>query len=320
MNPAIGNNFSSDNEMPLVDICLYTYNHEKYISEAIESVLMQQTNFNYRIIIGEDCSTDNTRAICVEYQKKYPEKIVLILQEKNLGAINNSFIVHNTCTSKYVAILEGDDFWTDPLKLQKQVDFMENNATSAACFHKAQSERVEKIENEKLSYSIEDVIALPSTGWVIMTSTIMYRKKAVGTLPLWLLKLKVGDWPIIMLASINGTIDFINETMSNYRVNPTSLMHRPDYSTIKIVHYLIQLFHEFNKYTNYTYKYQIYKQLLFLLYQAVNYYKSEKNWYKYFIQKTIYNHYKIKLRFKPDNLKMLALFLFNYPLLIFKSI
>ena len=196
-------------EEALVDICLYTYNHENYIAEAIEGILMQQTTFAYRIVIGEDCSTDNTRAICIEYKKKYPDKFKLILQPKNLGAINNSFIVHNTCNAKYVAILEGDDYWTDPMKLQKQVNFMENNIDSAACFHKAHSER-NKIFNEKPSYDIDDVISLPSTGWVIMTSSIMYRKQAVGTLPPWLLKLKVGDWPIIMLASINGTINFIN--------------------------------------------------------------------------------------------------------------
>ena len=112
---------------PLVSVHMITYNHEKYIAQAIESALMQKTNFDYEIVIGEDCSTDKTRKIVDTYAKKYPDKIKLILNEKNIGMIPNFIKTLNMCRGKYIAMLEGDDYWTDPYKLQKQVDFLETN-------------------------------------------------------------------------------------------------------------------------------------------------------------------------------------------------
>jgi glycosyltransferase involved in cell wall biosynthesis len=115
----------------LVHIEMITYNHESYIRQAIESVLMQKTSFKYRLIIGEDCSTDLTASIVREYAEKYPEKITAIINEKNLGWVENIKQVRDVITAKYVAMLEGDDYWTDPLKLQKQVDLIEK--TNADC-------------------------------------------------------------------------------------------------------------------------------------------------------------------------------------------
>lgn len=110
---------------PLVNIVMPTYNHDKYISQAIESVLMQQCSFNYQIIIGEDYSKDTTREICKKYQKDYPKQILLLENEVNLGLIRNYKKILDVCTAKYLAILESDDFWIDPFKLQKQVDILE---------------------------------------------------------------------------------------------------------------------------------------------------------------------------------------------------
>jgi len=109
-----------------VSVCMITYNHEPYIRQAIEGVLMQKCNFPIELIIGEDCSTDNTRHICNEYTAKYPE-INLLPSEINLGVILNFFKTLQASTGKYIAICEGDDYWTDPYKLQKQVDFLEAN-------------------------------------------------------------------------------------------------------------------------------------------------------------------------------------------------
>ena len=112
-----------------VSICMITYNHENFIAQAIEGVLMQKTNFQFELIIGEDCSTDSTRKICIEYQKKFPDKIKLRLPEMNLGGDLN-FIqnLENCCQGyKYTAMCEGDDFWIDPNKLQQQVDYLQQN-------------------------------------------------------------------------------------------------------------------------------------------------------------------------------------------------
>jgi len=110
-----------------VSVLMLTYNHENYIKLAIEGVLMQKTNFNFELIIGEDYSTDKTRDIVLDYKNKYPDKIKLVLQEKNVGPSKNFIDILNISSGKYIAICEGDDYWIDPYKLQKQVDFLENN-------------------------------------------------------------------------------------------------------------------------------------------------------------------------------------------------
>jgi len=113
---------------PLVSIWMITYNHEKYLSQALEGVLMQKTSFNYEIVIGEDCSTDGTRNVLESYVKKYSNLIKPLFHDKNVGAFRNAYeFVLPLCHGKYIACLEGDDFWTDPFKLQKQVDFLEKN-------------------------------------------------------------------------------------------------------------------------------------------------------------------------------------------------
>jgi glycosyltransferase involved in cell wall biosynthesis len=111
-----------------VSVWMITYNHQNYISQAIESVLMQKTNFDFEIVIGEDCSTDNTRDIVKDYEIRHPKIIKAIYQEKNVGAMANAFkFTLPMCRGEYIAFLEGDDYWIDPFKLQKEVDFMEQN-------------------------------------------------------------------------------------------------------------------------------------------------------------------------------------------------
>ncbi|MFV8339783.1 glycosyltransferase [Flavobacterium sp. LB3P21] len=112
---------------PLLSICLITYNHEKFIRQAIEGVLIQKVDFDWELIIADDCSTDRTKEIILEYKEKHPDFIKLILQEKNGGAAKNWMDLITTPKSKYIAYFEGDDYWSDPLKLQKQIDFLEQN-------------------------------------------------------------------------------------------------------------------------------------------------------------------------------------------------
>lgn len=122
-------------QLPMVSIAILAYNHELFIAEAIEGALMQETSFPYKIVIAEDCSTDKTREIVLKYQKKYPEKITLILQNKNVGSKQNNIDILSNLDGKYIATCEGDDYWTDPLKLQKQVDFLEQNHHYIAASH-----------------------------------------------------------------------------------------------------------------------------------------------------------------------------------------
>lgn len=121
---------------PLLSIVTITYNHEPYIRKCIEGVLMQQVNFPIEFIIAEDCSTDGTLAICKEYAEKYPDLIKLITSENNVGAIANERRAMKAAKGKYIAFCEGDDYWTDPLKLQKQVDFLEEHLDYSVTFHR----------------------------------------------------------------------------------------------------------------------------------------------------------------------------------------
>lgn len=116
-----------------VSACIITYNQEHYIAQCLESVLAQVVSFDYEIVIGEDKSTDGTLAICREYALKYPDKIKLIERETNLGMVGNWMSTIESCNGKYIAICEGDDYWTDYSKLQKQVDFMELNSDHVIC-------------------------------------------------------------------------------------------------------------------------------------------------------------------------------------------
>ena len=110
---------------PLVSVRVVTYNQEKYIGECLDGVLKQVTDFEYEIVIGEDCSQDRTREICFEYQKRHPDKIRVLWWHENVRAMGgNQARTQAHCRGEYIALLEGDDYWTDPLKLQKQVDLI----------------------------------------------------------------------------------------------------------------------------------------------------------------------------------------------------
>lgn len=111
----------------VVNVVMVTYNQDKYISQAIESALEQKCDFKFRIIISDDCSTDTTADICYSYQEKYPDKILFRRNKSNLGLVRNYQKAFSLCTAKYIAILEGDDYWTDTYKLNKQVDILEKD-------------------------------------------------------------------------------------------------------------------------------------------------------------------------------------------------
>jgi glycosyltransferase involved in cell wall biosynthesis len=119
----------------MVSVCCITYNHEQYIAGALDSFLMQQTNFEFEILVGEDCSQDGTKSVIQGYMDRYPGRIRLMHHEPNIGAIRNQVDVITKAKGKYIALCDGDDFWTDQRKLQKQVDFLEANPEYVICCH-----------------------------------------------------------------------------------------------------------------------------------------------------------------------------------------
>ena len=117
--------------MPLLSVCMTTYNHERYIAQAIESVLCQQTTFAVEVVIGEDCSTDGTLQICSEYENCYPDRVRIIASEHNVGMHENYRRTIEACRGKYIAMLDGDDWFSDTQKLQMQVELLEKCVTPA---------------------------------------------------------------------------------------------------------------------------------------------------------------------------------------------
>lgn len=172
----------------IVSVCMITYNHENFISEAIEGILLQKTTFPIELIIGEDCSTDDTRKIVIEYVKKYPEIIRPILPENNLGISKNFLETMQAATGKYIALCEGDDYWTDPYKLQKQVDFLEANKEYSMCGHRFQyfyqetSEFKDDYFKKMFSGNQKQItLTLEDFYWVTLPQilTLMIRKDAL---------------------------------------------------------------------------------------------------------------------------------------------
>lgn len=171
----------------VVSVSMITYNHEAFIAQAIEGVLMQQTNFPFELIIGEDCSTDNTRDICIKYRDTYPSVIRLRLPEKNLGVKENAKENDHACSGKYIAYCEGDDYWIDPLKLQKQVDFLEQHPQHDACCHRYlifDEDTKEWSDDHKGRFFEEHPEGITFNNvfnmryWLTKTMTMVYRKNA----------------------------------------------------------------------------------------------------------------------------------------------
>jgi glycosyltransferase involved in cell wall biosynthesis len=207
-----------------VSVCMITYNQEKYIEQAIESVMMQETDFDYELVIGEDCSTDRTREIGIAYQNKYPDKIHLLLHDKNLGMMQNFVQTYRACSGQYIALLDGDDYWTLATKLQLQASFLDVNLHHAMCFTRASV--FSEIEGHVLYYlptpqyqgpilSIEDLLRFNS----IATCSVMLRGGLLPEFPEGFLSLKMGDWPLYIMLAQYGKIGYIDQVAATYRIH-----------------------------------------------------------------------------------------------------
>lgn len=256
----------------LVSVNCITYNQEDYIRDTIESVLMQITDFQYELLIGEDCSTDNTLQIVEKYAREYPDKIRIITSENNVGARQNSVRLQRESKGKYIAICEGDDYWIDPYKLQKQVDYMEANPTCTLCFHNAFLVRDAKKDDEKKPSLIKtsnpyydkkksnfNAGELALFGF-IPTSSFMYRKEFLDDPPEWYYTAVVGDNALKLITASHGYAHFIDDNLGVYRIDvKNSIMDKwkkeagqKDKQIARNQGY-IELLDNFNEYSNYVY-------------------------------------------------------------------
>lgn len=209
-----------------VSVCMITYNHEKYIKQAIENILCQKTNFDFELIITNDCSTDTTDAIINDIIKSNPNgyKIKYYNQKSNLGMMRNFQFALDQSSSKYIALCEGDDYWIDSDKLQNQVDFLNSNSDYAICFHQVSVDDNGIIAKDTITPKVASTTTIMdlAKGNYIHTPSVMYRNNLISKFPDYFQKTPVGDYFLLMLNAKYGKIKYIDKTMAVYRVHDTS--------------------------------------------------------------------------------------------------
>jgi glycosyltransferase involved in cell wall biosynthesis len=214
---------NKDNDDVVVSVCITAYNHGKYIAQALDSILMQEVDFRYEIVVGEDCSTDNTRAILLSYKERFPDKLKLLLHKKNMGAKKNVITTLRNCSGKYIAMLDGDDYWIDPEKLRIQIALMEENPDCHMSFHPAEA-RIENAQSgrviarqakENKIFTGSEVI-LGGGGFAPTASTI-FNREVIDNLPDFFEETPVGDYYMQILGSVHGGALYIDRVMSVYR-------------------------------------------------------------------------------------------------------
>ncbi len=208
---------------PAVSALIITYNHERYIRQALDGVLAQQTTFPFEIIVSEDCSTDGTAEIVESYVARYPGRIRFIRSEVNLRDNEVALRAMRMARGRYITFLDGDDYWVSTDKLQAQVDFMEANPDSAVTYHDVErvtddGEVVRVMRGLGHRGTIADLIK----GNFIGTCSVMLRRTAVAEVPDWINALPAGDWPLYFLAARSGFIDHIEGIVSRYRIHGES--------------------------------------------------------------------------------------------------
>ena len=214
-----------------------TYNQEKYIEQCIKSILNQKTKFSFQLLVSDDGSTDKTKEILKEYESKYPDKLKVIYNSKNLGAMKNFVKTLNLANTEYVALCDGDDFWTDENKLQKQVDYLDKHPNYSICFHQTliffEDESRQSILhpiNLAENLTLKDLIKEN----FIPANTVVYRwiyREKNSLKKDFPKKIVPGDYFLHFKHAKEGKIHYINEQMSSYRKQPSGmwyLLDQPD--------------------------------------------------------------------------------------------
>ena len=237
---------------PVVSVSMITYNHEQYIRQAIEGVMMQKTDFEFELVIGEDASQDKTREICFEYQKKYPEKIRVLWWYKNVSRLGgNGRRVKAHCRGDFIAFCEGDDYWIDPLKLQKQIEIMRRNPSVALCFGRSRvlEQCTGEISDEVSNNSPDGLVSgeefskqrlfgfmkgvngpsIPNSSTRTLTAVI--RKPVLQMMfdrfqEIFTMSLRLGDTTMWLGGACFGDIFFMTDVMGIYRMNSSGITRR----------------------------------------------------------------------------------------------
>ena len=225
-------NWPKNWNVPVVSIQCITFNQESYIAQALDSFLMQETTFPFQVVVHDDASTDNTANIIREYEAKYPLIIKPIYEVENQFSKHDgslSRIINPCLKGEFVAFCEGDDFWINPSKLQKQVDFLKSNSDYSMCFHRAQLKyekegltcrlKCDNIENRE--YAPKEMLE----RWIVPTASIVMRRKCLDYTIKGSKRMLSGDIFIVLRCGALGKIRGMNDCMSVYRVQENGVTY-----------------------------------------------------------------------------------------------
>ena len=228
-------NWKGDHDAPVVSVCCITYNHEPYIAEAIDGFLIQQTDFPFEIIVRDDCSTDNTASIIREYVEEYPDIIKPIFESENQYSkgVRPMPVVFKQAVGEYFALCEGDDYWVDSLKLQRQVDGLKHNDQCSFAGHDVNIVESDKafigkhskgrINDKWNTGVVNSRIALSAVWSVPHTSAMLFRRKDLDMEIITLDNFLGGDYILFVSLCAKGDLYYINKIMSEYRKHKTSV-------------------------------------------------------------------------------------------------
>ncbi len=205
-------------------VMLKAFDHEPFIAQALDSALAQRTTFPFEIVVGEDRSSDRTRAIAARYARAEPRRVRLLDRPTRVGMVRNTMDLYAASDAEYLAWLDGDDYWTSPDKLQKQVEWLDRHPAHTLCFHEA--EQIDEAGRTtgwslavpgKEDYGIEDLLVRPPG----FTSTCVYRR-VLRTFPDWFAGLPFCDWPLQVLHAAEGRAGWLPDVMAVYRVRDSA--------------------------------------------------------------------------------------------------
>lgn len=210
-----------------LSVLVITYNQDRYIAQALDSILMQIVDFDYEIIIGDDCSSDGTISILEKYRAAYPRRIKLLLSQINRGATQNFAATLSACHGTYVAMLEGDDYWTSEDKLQRQIDSLDSHPNYVACFtnsvvidNQGSVVREERVMQEQ-QRDLEQVDIV--SGCYVPTNTLVFRRALLVQLPSKIHDVVNADLILCSVLAEHGAIGFLDKSTAAYRIHSGSL-------------------------------------------------------------------------------------------------
>jgi glycosyltransferase involved in cell wall biosynthesis len=209
---------------PRVSVYVQAYQQREYIADAVESVLAQETPFEVEVVIADDCSRDGTRELLIAYRDRHPDRIRLLLPERNLGPTEIFRRGLEELRGEYVAWLDGDDYWTDPRKLARQLEALEAHPEWAGCFHDATVRQVDSAAPER-SYAPADLPAALGFAELLRSNpvpslSVMARGEHVRNLPDWVWGGLWSDWLALLAIAWHGPLGYLPEKLGVYRVHP----------------------------------------------------------------------------------------------------